>query len=191
MSVSKFSSCRRSLGAWAPCAITLRGALQRAYSPRVHVARRSPLLPKRSLSQNAGPKDGDQNNTNMLIYMGSVAILVIGLSYASVPLYRMFCQVVTVSSFPLSFLPPFLPPIACFWTIGCILVMLTVNVSDIGIGMGWDCETRSCHRAGGHTRPYVAGEEEIAWQGAREGDQRKANNNMTPSRSLDIGHDTN
>ena len=37
-------------------------------------------------------------NRSTLVYTTAVAIIVLGLSYAAVPLYRMFCQVITTSS---------------------------------------------------------------------------------------------
>ena len=45
-----------------------------------------------SSSSSAWTKAKDESNTNVAFYGATVAVLVFGISYASVPLYKVFCQ---------------------------------------------------------------------------------------------------
>lgn len=58
----------------------------------------SPQFPKSDFSisssrkSNGGSKEESTKNTNLALYLGVVVVSMVGLSYAAVPLYQLFCQ---------------------------------------------------------------------------------------------------
>ncbi|XP_078580524.1 cytochrome c oxidase assembly protein ctaG-like isoform X1 [Branchiostoma floridae x Branchiostoma japonicum] len=52
----------------------------------------TPYLQSRLVQTGRGRHDWRQKNKSLMMYIGGIGVLVAGLAYACVPLYRMFCQ---------------------------------------------------------------------------------------------------
>ena len=92
-------SCRSSVGIRPQCTLSsivpLNGRLATSNMQRrvLSNARRSNERGRKSGEKHTGSSEGQEEHRRVAYYMGAVAVFVFGLSYASVPLYKLFCQV--------------------------------------------------------------------------------------------------
>ena len=64
-----------------------------AQSARMRLASSRQFSSTSSSSRKAYEQAADQSNSNVAYYGATLAVVVFGVSYASVPLYKVFCQV--------------------------------------------------------------------------------------------------